>query len=106
MNNFGVRNEDNDVNIYFIRHGQSCSNYLGARGSIKFDPKLTDCGIARSIAYGNMLRSKLNESGKQVHFLGSSLLRRAIETAKLICSPKKICLFIIYHMLENFTVQV
>lgn len=76
-----------DVNIYFIRHGFSCSNLLEYTEKLKFlsktiikdkkykDPHLTNWGIFSSILVGKYLESNGLENIKFDHIYCSPLLR-------------------------------
>jgi broad specificity phosphatase PhoE len=85
-----------DINFIFLRHGESCQNLLYkiySKGNLtsrqyhklftKFiDPTLSDTGVQDSKTAGIILKKNLHKIGiNKIHFIASSPMIRAIETA-------------------------
>lgn len=68
------------MRVYFIRHGESKSNFDNIHAGSEVDTGLTECGIEQAIKTGEYLASL----DKNINYIYSSPMKRAIETAEHI----------------------
>lgn len=98
-NSVKLQNDEQLINILFVRHGLSCSNLAAeiATGSkyLKYhtlyrDPPLASAGITESKEIGRDTKEKLKEKGYAIDIVGSSGLLRAIQTAHYMFDPNEV----------------